>query len=104
MLYFNTEPRLKWNKIVLATKKFLISFQTWFRVEIILIFFNLIPEPPPLVTHPKTWVWIRVWNSYNNFIYTWNHGFNAMECYALYFDAAYCTHVILGQRTTQKQH
>jgi len=45
MFYFNMEPRLKWNKIVLAAKTFLfyfrrgllkhfISFQMWFHVKI----------------------------------------------------------------------
>jgi len=43
VFYFNTEPRLKWNKNVLASK-------TWFRDEIY-IFLNFILEPPPSVAH-----------------------------------------------------
>ena len=34
MFYFNMEPRLKWNKIILAAKIIFISFQRWFRVKI----------------------------------------------------------------------
>jgi len=32
--YFNMEPRLKSNEIILAAKIILFSFQTWFHVKI----------------------------------------------------------------------
>jgi len=56
VFYFNTEPRLKWNKIVLAAKKNFISdvVPCWNKI----ISKNFRPEPPPQVTHTKTFYFI----------------------------------------------
>ena len=52
VFYFNTEPRLKWNKIVLAAKTFhFISDVVPFWNKIILK--NFVPQPPPLLTYAK---------------------------------------------------
>jgi len=49
VFYFSTEPRMKWNKIILAAKTIFISdvAPCWNKI----ILKNFGPEPLPLVTH-----------------------------------------------------
>ena len=63
MFYFNTEPRLKWNKIVLAAKTITRLKQIYFIWDVIpcwnkIILKNFRPEQPPLVTHAKHFYFI----------------------------------------------